>query len=204
MPMSFMAPPSSSYARATPSRRRCLPQPAHAILGPFLPPHDVHVFFRETGSLSETAIATAVSTLSPDEKAQFARFYFARDARDYAAAHALLRAVLSRNTDRRPESWRFEKTPQGKPYLPDDNGASTFFSLSHTHGMVACAVTSGGDVGIDVDSLERDVNVLDISARFFSRGEAQLLAELDPESRCRRFFDLWTLKEALVKAIGGG
>jgi 4'-phosphopantetheinyl transferase len=165
---------------------------------------DVHVFYRDTASLDEAAIATAVSALSAEERAQFARFHFPHDARDYAAAHALLRTVLSRKSDRRPESWRFDKAPHGKPFLLDEGGGSPSFSLSHTRGMVACAVTSGIDVGVDVESVDREVNVLDIAARFFSVSEAQMLARLDPTSRRERFFDLWTLKEALAKATGVG
>jgi 4'-phosphopantetheinyl transferase len=165
---------------------------------------DVHVWFRATDALTDQAIAAAVSTLSEEERAQYARFHFARDSRDYAAAHALLRTVLSRDSNRRPESWRFDKTAHGKPYLIGDGEGSRSFSLSHTHGMVACAVANGGDVGVDVECVDRDPNVLEIASRFFSPAEAQLLGRLDGESRRRRFFELWTLKEALVKAIGVG
>jgi 4'-phosphopantetheinyl transferase len=171
---------------------------------PSVTPRDVHVFYRDTGSLDEAAIAAAVSVLSADERRQFARFRFPRDARDYAAAHALLRTALSRNTDRRPDSWQFDKTSRGKPLLIDDAGNGASFSLSHTHGMVACAVTADVEIGVDVESIAREVNVLDLAARFFSPAEAQMLARLDPTSRRGRFFDLWTLKEAVLKAIGIG
>ncbi len=42
-----------------------------------------------------------MALLSPDERTRYARFRFARDQRDYAAAHALLRTSLSRYADRR-------------------------------------------------------------------------------------------------------
>jgi 4'-phosphopantetheinyl transferase len=167
--------------------------------------HDVHIWFRATDGLDAAAIAAAASVLSDEERAQYARFHFVRDARDYAAAHALLRTVLSHDGDLRPESWQFERTPHGKPFLIGHGEARTSFSLSHAHGMVACAVTAGGiDLGVDVECLDREVDALDIATRFFSPAETQLLARLDSESRRRRFFDLWTLKEALVKATGAG
>ena len=165
-------------------------------------PHDVHIWFRHTESLDEAAIASAASVLSDDELAQYRRFHFARDARDYAAAHALLRTTLSRDSDRAPERWRFGKTTHGKPFLIDEVRAS--FSLSHTHGMVACAVTKDADVGVDVECIDRKVNTADIAARFFAPAEAAHLMLLDAEARRDRFFDLWTLKEALVKALGIG
>ena len=138
------------------------------------------------------------------EPVQFPGLHFARDARDYAAAHALLRHALSRDDDRAPEQWRFDRTATGKPFLIGAGDAPAAFSLSRAHGMVACAVTNGADVGVDVECIDRAVNTADIAARFFAPAETAHLLQLDPESRRNRFFDLWTLKEALVKALGAG
>jgi 4'-phosphopantetheinyl transferase len=167
-------------------------------------PHDVHIWFRPTESLDATAIDAAVSVLSDEERAQYRRFHFSRDARDYAAAHALLRQTLSRDGDRAPDRWRFDRTPGGKPFLIDARGCHASFSLSHTHGMVACAVTKGADVGVDVECIDRQVDAADIAARFFAPAESADLTRLGEEARRDRFFDLWTLKEALVKALGVG
>jgi 4'-phosphopantetheinyl transferase len=169
-----------------------------------LTPRDVDIWFRPTATLDEAAIAEAESALSEDERVQFKRFHFAGDARDYAAAHSLLRRVLSRHDDREPRSWRFEKTPNGKPFLRDAGDFRASFSLSHTRGMVACVVAASADVGVDVESIDRDVDAAAIAARFFAPEEAAQLMTLEPDARRDRFFDLWTLKEALVKALGTG
>jgi 4'-phosphopantetheinyl transferase len=169
-----------------------------------VPPHDVHVWFHTTGALDEAAIAAAASMLSDEERAQYRRFRFAHDARDYAAAHALLRVTLSRYGDRAPERWRFDKTANGKPFLVDQGTVPASFSLSHATGMVACAVTANGDVGVDVECVDRHVEVADIAARFFAPAEAAHLGQLGTAAQRDRFFDLWTLKEALVKALGTG
>src|SRR5436305_418291 len=83
----------------------------------FVATHDVHIWFRATDGLDAAAIEAAAAVLSDEERAQYARFHFVRDARDYAAAHALLRTVLSHGGDLRPESWQFDRTPRGKPFL---------------------------------------------------------------------------------------
>ena len=166
--------------------------------------HDVHIRFRPTESLDAAAIDAAASVLSDDERARYGRFHFPRDARDYAAAHALLRHTLSGLGNRAPDRWRFDASANGKPFLVDQGAFHAEFSLSHTHGMVACAVTTGADVGIDVECVDRDVDAADIAARFFAPAEAAHLAQLGDEARRDRFFDLWTLKEALVKALGAG
>ena len=78
------------------------------------------------------------------------------------------------------------------------------FNLSHTHGLVACAITSGSDVGVDVESIGRDVTD-GVAERFFSEREnADLRQCATAALRARRFIELWTLKEAYVKAIGKG
>jgi 4'-phosphopantetheinyl transferase len=78
------------------------------------------------------------------------------------------------------------------------------FSLSHTNGMVACAVTSAAAVGVDVERLDRGVDAAKIAARFFAPEETAQLTRLDGDARRAHFCDIWTLKEALVKALGTG
>jgi 4'-phosphopantetheinyl transferase len=174
-------------------------------VGTTLAPGEVHVWCRATGSLGDVDISDAVSLLSPDEHVRYARFRFARDRRDYAAAHSLLRTALSRYTDVAPQSWRFREEPGGKPTLLTRDGTPPLsFNLSHTRGFVACAIADGPDVGIDVESLERDVHE-GVAERFFSRTENAGLRQCTSEAlRARRFIELWTLKEAYVKAIGKG
>jgi len=169
-----------------------------------VPTHDVQIWFRPTGALDGAAIAAAASVLSDEEREQYRRFHFARDARDYAAAHALLRHTLSLSGDRTPAEWQFAKTDAGKPFLLGDGAGRASFSLSHTRGMVACAVTTGAEVGVDVECVDRDLDGEEIAARFFSPVEAAQLMDVKGDARRDRFFDLWTLKEALVKALGRG
>ena len=169
-----------------------------------MPAHDVHIYYGATDALDAAAINAAASLLSPDEIGRYRRLHDARDARDYAAAHGLLRTALSLHADGKPAAWRFEQTSAGKPFLSPAASASPSFSLSHTRGMVACAVTQEPAVGVDVECVDRDVDTARIAARFFAPTEAAQLERLEDEARRDRFFDLWTLKEALVKALGVG
>jgi 4'-phosphopantetheinyl transferase len=166
---------------------------------------EVHVRYRVTDAMEETDIAAAAAMLSPDEHARYARLMIARDRRDYAAAHALLRTSLSRYADVAPRQWTFRTDAGGKPSLVADGGAPPLsFNLSHTHGLVACAIAGGADVGIDVESVDRVVDD-GVARRFFSARENAGLRQCTSHAlRTRRFFALWTLKEAYVKAVGQG
>jgi 4'-phosphopantetheinyl transferase len=166
---------------------------------------EVHVYCRVTDALDETAMADAVSLLSSDEHTRYTRFLFARDRREYAAAHALVRTSLSRYAEVAPRSWSFREEQGGKPSLVADPCVPQLsFSLSHTHGLVACAIAAGADVGSDVEDVDRDVDDR-VPQRFFSARERADLGRCPSDIlRAKRFFDLWTLKEAYIKAIGKG
>jgi 4'-phosphopantetheinyl transferase len=170
-----------------------------------LAPGEVHVRYRVTDTMEEADIASAAAMLSPDEHARYARLMFARDRRDYAAAHALLRTSLSQYAEVAPQQWTFRTDAGGKPSLvADQAGSRLSFNLSHTHGLVACAIAGGADVGIDVESVDRVVDDR-VARRFFSERENADLSRCASDAlRARRFLALWTLKEAYVKAIGQG
>ena len=96
-------------------------------------------------------------------------------------------------------------TPAGKPFLLAADGRSSplFFSLTHTRGLVACAI-SDSNVGIDAEAMDRDADVDGVSGRFFAPAERAALQQCTGTARRERFFELWTLKEALLKGIGLG
>jgi phosphopantetheinyl transferase len=162
---------------------------------------EILVAWQSTAALTGEHVAAALALLSPEERARYDRIRVADNARDYAAAHALVRRTLSRGRTTPPREWRFDRTPVGKPFLVGAAGAVPSFSLSHTRGLVACAVAPDA-VGVDVEAMDRDVDIARIAARFFSAEEGDELNRLDEAAQHRRFFDAWTLKEALVKASG--
>jgi len=145
-------------------------------------------------------------TLSPEESARASRFLRAEDRRDYSIAHSLLRDALSQyRPTYLPAAWQFEINPFGKPSIHKSqrSGGTMEFSLSHTRGFVACAIAPVR-IGIDVERLDREIEVLDIVTQHFSASEAAALHRLPSIEHRDRFFQLWTLKEAFFKALGCG
>jgi 4'-phosphopantetheinyl transferase len=164
---------------------------------------DVHVRYRRTDVIDEAARASALALLSEDERARHERIRAESDRDEYATAHALLRVTLSELGDRPPASWRFAAGPHGKPALAH-SGSPLTFNLSHARGLVACAVAAGGDVGLDVEPITRATNWRGIASRYFSPAELAEIDRAQPANQATRFFELWTLKEAFVKALGVG
>ncbi len=167
---------------------------------------DVHVRFCVSDACDGAPLEALAADLSPDERDRAARFVFHRDRRDYTVAHAMLRRVLSCYHPVEPRAWQFETAPGGKPTLSEpfarESGLS--FNLSHTTGLVACAVTRGDDVGVDVESLDRAARARELAQRYFAPAEAKALGAMGAEPCRQRFIEIWTLKEAYVKALGTG
>ena len=107
-----------------------------------------------------------------------------------ASVDAQLESHLLRGSVRQPEL----NTPE--PVLQ--------FNLSHTRGMVAVALASQCDVGIDVERVDPTQLGLDTAHQFFAPAEVRQLYALAPDNRCDASFAFWTLKEAYIKAVGLG
>ncbi|MBK7644930.1 MAG: 4'-phosphopantetheinyl transferase superfamily protein [Planctomycetes bacterium] len=120
-------------------------------------------------------------------------------------ARAHLRQSLSRHAPVDPRAWRFSKGLEGKPEIAGAEAAHGLeFNLSHTRALVACAVARGFPIGVDVEDTARELDPLELATRVFTPAESQALRALPPGPRKRRFFELWTLKEAWLKACGAG
>lgn len=143
--------------------------------------------------------------LGSDERERHARFRFERDRDIYLVAHVLLRRMLARVTGVPAAALTFSAGPHGRPEIAAPEPARVFrFNLSHTHGLVACGVCRDADIGVDVEYVERRVELMGVAKHVFSPVEVEGLAALSGSAQRERFFDLWTLKEAYIKAIGKG
>jgi 4'-phosphopantetheinyl transferase len=168
-----------------------------------LPLDEVHVWYRFTEAITDAEVASLSALLSEDERARARRFVFARDRRDYTAAHVLLRRTLSRYDDVPTGTWIFEAAEGHKPAIAAPRTTLTF-NLSHTHGLVACAVARDTALGVDVESIDRLTSGREIAERFFSPFECTGLDACEPSAYMQRFIELWTLKESYLKGIGTG
>ena len=104
-----------------------------------------------------------------------------------------------------PEALSFDYSKYGKPALSDMYAAQKLnFNLSHTAGMMLLAVARERRIGVDVEKIRSDFNVLEIAERFFSPQEQSRLRNIPEISQYDVFFGCWTRKEAYIKAKGEG
>lgn len=171
-----------------------------------LPFNAVHVDLLNTGNQDALARVDKYKALmTPDEHDRMARFVFEKDRRSFLLTRALVRTTLSRYAPVDPSAWRFTTNAHGRPEIVDrpDGVPDLRFNISHTNGLIACAVTIGREVGVDVEHVGRNL-MHDIAGRHFAPSEVADLRKLPEEEQRLVFYDYWTLKEAYIKARGFG
>jgi 4'-phosphopantetheinyl transferase len=125
--------------------------------------------------------------------------------RQYVVAHVLLRTALSAQYPAMPSEWRFRRTPTGESAIVHPpEAAALFFSLSHTRSLVVCAVSATCRVGVDAERVEAGPELAQLAPHVLSEDERNEWAQAGLTTRGDRFYRLWTLKEALLKAVGRG
>jgi 4'-phosphopantetheinyl transferase len=143
--------------------------------------------------------------LNPEERERQRRFVVERVRHEYLVTRALCRTTLSHYAAVDPTAWQFSRNRRGRPEISGPRGVAPLrFNLSNTAGLIACLVTLGVDVGVDVEDTQRRGETVRIANRFFSASEVAALDALPPERQRRRFFEYWTLKESYIKARGMG
>lgn len=146
-----------------------------------------------------------VRWLSADEQARSERFRFPKDRERFVICRAALRSILGARLGVSPADICFDYGEYGRPTLRGKTGDSgPYFNVAHCRGLGCIAVTSGHDVGVDVEAV-RGLNDLDLMIRkTLAPSEQRHMAGLPADDRLRTFFRYWTLKEALLKVVGVG
>lgn len=132
------------------------------------------------------------------ENKQYFDVIFARKNQDSvkeSLSALLLLSYLTGKYDVKNSSFILKRGEGGKPYFLD---SSLNFSLSHSNGYAAAAVSDLGEIGLDIEASDTSPERAEkLSRRFLGSDE---LAEFDgtPES----FLRIWTKKEAYAKMCG--
>lgn len=161
----------------------------------------------EPAALSGETEQRFAAWLSDEEQQRWQRLHHADDRRRFLLARALVRSVLATCLQQTPESLQFTRNRYGKPELVQTAGTpeqTVKFNVSHTQGMLLLGVTLVDEIGVDVESTAREAEMLALAERYFAATEAAMLRGLPADGLRERFFRLWTLKEAYVKARGLG
>jgi 4'-phosphopantetheinyl transferase len=146
-----------------------------------------------------------LADLSREEVNRFQGIRSGPAGRQYLAARLLARSTLSRYAGVPTQAWRFTANEHGRPMIDwPREYRDIHFSISHTAGLAVIAIGRFPEIGIDVETLDRDVEIQEIAKSVLAEAEACELARGCAEAARDCFFSYWTLKEAYMKARGLG
>jgi 4'-phosphopantetheinyl transferase len=139
--------------------------------------------------------------LSAEETNRSKRYFSEKDSRRFTARRGLLRQLLSRYTNIQAGEIVYATNPYGKLSLPAN---PLKFNLSVCQGRVIYAFALEMEVGVDLEQVRKLDEYEHMMGHWFSPDEQASLGCLAPELQMEAFYQVWTQKEAFIKAHGKG
>lgn len=124
--------------------------------------------------------------------------------RPRGAGRAPLLALLAAQLGIAPAAVQLLDGEHGRPALAPRHAATFDFNWSHSGEWALVALGYGVAPGIDLEVPRPRPRVLQLAQRFFSAEEAAWLAGQPEDAQLAGFLDLWTAREAVLKALGRG
>lgn len=140
--------------------------------------------------------------LSADERERAKSFRFFKDQNQFTISRYILRRLLSRYLRQTPESIEFIYGLSGKPAVSSEK--HLHFNVSHSGDYALYAVTSFYEVGIDLEYIDKSLELEDMALHIFSPADFVQWKTLKLEDQVNSFFTNWVCKEAFLKASGKG
>jgi 4'-phosphopantetheinyl transferase len=151
----------------------------------------------------DRADPNADALLSADEKLRASRFVRPRDRARFVAARSLLRRSLGSVVGLAGKDIVFGYEATGRPYLVDI-AAAPDFNVSHSDDVVLIAISRVGRIGVDIEAVRPMEDLQGLAGQMMHPVEWDSFIGLPADQRTAHFFQLWTRKEALLKASGVG
>ena len=148
-------------------------------------------------------LAALLDLLDDDERRRAERFRPDAARQRFVAAHAMLRHLLAARTGAPQQRLRFAAGPHGKPALIDAPAAAPHFNLAHSGDFVVAGLAAD-ELGVDVEAPRPFPRAERFAGRFFAPSEQRWLQAKPEAERGHAALELWTFKEAYLKAVGSG
>ena len=147
----------------------------------------------------------ALRFLNEWERERWTRYHPGSPRRRFALSRAALRAVLCETLHCDNDELEFGWVERGKPRAYVDGvPAPLHFNVSHSGDNGMLAISRDHQVGIDIEEISQVFRFDAIIESTFSPDEQATVSAAEKDCVARAFFEIWTLKEAIIKATGVG
>ena len=143
--------------------------------------------------------------LSHQDRENAGRFYAEADRQSSLVSRGVLRRLLGGYLRLSPGQTHLCDGKNGKPEVLKSGGLPCpSFNVSHSDDLLLFAFSRYRNIGVDVEHICPMNDYDTIAAQFFHPMEVAWLNGVANDLRLTAFYDLWTKKEAYVKATGEG
>ncbi len=170
-----------------------------------LRPGTVDIYFINIYEINPQLRQTMLQVLDREETERYQRLKLLETKMEFVVGRFLIKTFLSSLFGIKPQQIQFRQNEYGKLYLTPEFQTETddiYFNISHSHGVVAIAVTTGFEIGVDIEKVGQPI--FDIVERFFSPTEQSYISNCHRDYQNTTAYQLWTLKEAFIKSQGKG
>jgi len=164
---------------------------------------EIHLWKIEHSTVT-TPYPVLYSLLNTEEQGRAERFVHDTHRRAFVMNRAALKLILTRYCadTRNPQNIVFSYNNYGKPSLPDRPELQ--FNISHSADKALVAVSWNQTVGVDCEAIDKSISVHRIARSQFSAAEYAHLLALPKCKIAGAFFQYWTRRESVMKAVGLG
>jgi 4'-phosphopantetheinyl transferase len=150
----------------------------------------------EIGNITNQEFSFLKQFLNPEETNRCLKFINYECAKQFAFCRVFAKYTIAKHLSKKINNIEFLYTSNGKPYLQKQN---LWFNVSHTIHFCAMAVSFIGDVGVDLEHIDITIDYVALLDFFASNDEKLWVMK---KNSIKRFYQLWTAKEALIKQLG--
>lgn len=165
------------------------------------------IYYKSLSRFGDDEYSLYLSMTDDVRREALSRMRIENDRRRSVLGESLARLGISKLADCREEDINFSRTEKGKPICDKENA---FFNISHCGDTVVCAVDDQ-NVGIDFEKMRKvearvtEIACTDSDKQFIFGDRMPDIDEIITDSDVlRRFFTVWTAKEAYFKFVGIG
>jgi 4'-phosphopantetheinyl transferase len=166
--------------------------------------NEVHVWLAKIDQL-HLWIERFSQILSEEELTKANNFIFIQDKDRFIVSHGLLRIMLANYVKIDPKQLKFNHAINGKPYITTKYSIDSdlSFNMSHSHNVAIYTFTLNRRIGVDIEFIRYIKNIDQLINFVFSKNDRMTIDTLPEKQKQEAFLNIWTRKEAYVKAIGG-
>lgn len=162
----------------------------------WIPKTDIDIFLLK---VSDNIDQINLSIIPQEQKSGISKYHHSRDKRKRLLARSFLFTYCRDNFQL--IDYEFSYNKYKKPFFKESD---IQFSFSYSRDYVLIGISKRNSIGVDIEYKNKDSSFEDIAPMVMHEEELENFNGLLDVDRVDFFYDLWSKKEAYIKAIGKG